>query len=147
MKIVSYSTRSSTKLGVCALQCTFTLKITRHGRDGQLDAYQCLNGCPWEKFCIMEVEILDHPKRWWAIKEDHCKNRGLCVLRSLFDLDNGTGWPCGWRGCIVMVIIVIHEKFQHFWNKKSGSLTMMGRYSTRSSMKRVVWALHGSFDL
>jgi len=61
----------------------------------------------WQKLCRKSIS----PKSPWTIAHENRQNRGVYLLCSTFDLQNGTFWPRGLTGCIAKVLTVVHEKF------------------------------------
>ena len=119
-QMVCYSTRKSSKWGVFSFQGSFDLP---NGSDKPWWQTVCIERSWWtstKKFGIFDVGIRITQKMVCYSTRKSSK-WGVCSLRGLFDLPNGSKKPLWPTVCIDKVLKDVHEKIWHFWRQKSGS--------------------------
>ena len=115
-KMVCYSTRKSSKWGVCSLR-------------GSFDLPNWADKLWWPTVCIEKVLTDVHENIWHFLRRnpDHPKKVCystrksskwiVCSLRGSFDPPNGSDKPWWPTVCIDKVLTDVHEKVWYFWRQ------------------------------
>ena len=132
-KMVYYSTRKSSKWGVCPLWGSFDLQ---NGSDGPWGPTGCIDKVLTDvhkKIGIFDVGIRITRKMVCYSKRKSSK-WGVCSLWGSFDLPNGSDKPWWPTVCIDKVLTDVHKKFGIF-DVGIRITQKMVSYSTRKSSK------------
>ena len=114
--MVCYSTRKSSKWGVCSLRGSFDHP---NGSDKPWWPTGCIDKVLTEvhkKFCIFDVEIRITQKMVFYSTRKSSK-WGVCSLWGSFGVQNKSDGPPGPTGCIDKVLKDVHKKNWHFWRR------------------------------
>ena len=115
-KMVCYSTRISSKWGVCSLRGSFDLQ---NGSDGPWGPTGCIHKVLTDvhkKIGIFDVGIRIIQKLV-CYSTRKLSKWAICSLQGLFDLQNGSDGSWGPTGCEDKVLTDVHKKIWHFWHR------------------------------